>query len=249
MSPYLKQFDFISKENKNLEFYLPWANPQSKTQSIQLREISYDNYNQNVLKGFTLQFLKFNENKQKNEVEVEFTIEAGSYELDRLLEIIKYKLVFRGLEDIKIEYEEDEDLFLITNKSKFIMSLSSIASEFFKVDRKWIFPDESIESYKEFESMRTKYLYILVKNLKTKIHSNANLNHKGYGIIYSGPILNKYGETSHIIQTNTDVDFFLLNKKFLEKIEFKIVNEHGTEVNIKNIRILFRFEYLPIERK
>lgn len=243
MSAETEIYAFSSKLNQNLKFDLPWIHPNWGTVSITVKEIYYDNHIENIENGFKIQFL-YVEHDDKI-VEHEIKIEAGSYNLNEIFDIIEVNLQTANVLDVFFYLNKHTGRIEIVNNSKYIIEFSNIAQRFFKLEKYWILPEQMIKSNDMFEIIKSKKLYLVMKGLRTGIHSNLNFKGDEYEIIYKCMLDDNFRQRKVEIVTEPK-KFYFSNFK-LTDVEFKIIDEFGVEINIQNIDILFYFETTYIQ--
>lgn len=229
----METFVVLSKFNKNIRFTLPWFNPKIKTLCVGLKEISFDNFIENVEENLLIEI--YNKNKKDSEI----VIEKGSYDLEEILDLIKIKLDALKIVNLHFNFNKHNGKFDVDNKTKsYSLKLSPFSQQFLKLPE-YIEAGKRVKSYEIFEIMKTKSLYVRIDGLIYGIRSNVNIRGNGE-IIHVTALSNNYGQTKIEHVTNTPI-FYHFTNKYLKDIELSITDEYGVEVNIQNIRILLYF--------
>lgn len=230
----IEHYIITSSENKEILFNLPWSSTTVGTESISLKEFTYDNCIENVEENLKIGF--YEGKKEKYSID----IEKGSYELTTILDLINVKLDQLKFKDFIFLFNYHNGKFDVTNNSKkYDIVLSEYTSNYFRLPNV-IQMGKRFKSHKMFELMNIKSLFIRVKDLRNGIHTNELIKGNGQ-IIFESTITSDYGQTKvHQINTNNpDVYYFHNNR--INEVVINITDKFGRHVNIQNIKLKLVF--------
>lgn len=226
-----KIYIVTSQENQKIKRDIPWSSSRLHTKAVGVKEFVYDNFIENIEDDLIIKI-------QKKDLSIvhEIIIEKGNYELDEVLGIIRVSLEAKDLKNIKIYFNKSNWKIYVLNDSKYIINGNKIFREFFNLPEQ-IDPFSKIKSKKVFDILKTKSIYIKIKNLKNAIYLDNNDMGE---VIFSSTLRSKPGIQTIDYVHNSPPMYEFFNPT-LNQLEISITDENNKIVNLQNIKIMFHF--------